>query len=120
MHSRPIDRLDQRHMMSVLLYLLDNGTSIKTDIYNNISRNSNMSQKIDRMVDLGLVTTTLSVHGVYVDLTFKGSQVAMKLRSVEEMLRDHRSHIGSGIQGVTDRMSTPMDLFIVSRNSSDP
>ena len=88
--ARPIERLDRRHMMSILLYLLENGTSIKTDIYNSISRNSNMSQKIDRMVDLGLVTTTLSVHGVYVDLTFKGSQVAMKLRSVEEMLRDSR------------------------------
>ena len=87
-NDRPIDRLDNRHMMSVLLYLLENGQCNRTSIYNSISRNSNMPQRLDRMVDLGLLTSSASIHGIFMDLTERGRYIAEHLALIERALGD--------------------------------
>ena len=86
MAQRPIDRLDDKHMMAVLLYLLENGQSNRTSIYNSISRNSNMPYKLDRMVDLGLLTSATSIHGIFMDLTERGRYIAEHLVFIEKAL----------------------------------
>ena len=84
--DRPIDLIDNRHMMSVLLYLLENGQCNRTSIYNSISRNSNMPQRLDRMVDLGLLTSSASIHGIFMDLTERGRYIAEHLVLIERAL----------------------------------
>ena len=84
--DRPIDRLDNKHMMAVLLFLLENGPSNRTDIYNNISRNSNMPQRLDLMVDMGLLTSNVSIHGIYMGLTSPGRYIAEHLTLIEKAL----------------------------------
>ena len=88
MTGRPIDRLDDKHMMAVLLFLLENGQSNRTSIYNSISRNSNMPYKLDRMVDLGLLTSATSIHGIFMDLTDRGRYIAEHLVLIERALKD--------------------------------
>ena len=87
-NDRPIDRLDNRHMMSVLLYLLENGQSNRTSIYTNVSRNSNMPLRLDRMVDMGLLTSSASIHGIFMDLTDRGRYIAEHLAIIERALGD--------------------------------
>ena len=45
--SRPIESLDSKHMMSLILYIHESGPCRRTEIYQYISRNGNMPQKID-------------------------------------------------------------------------
>ncbi len=63
-------------MMSVLLFLLENGQRNRTSIYNSICRNSNMHQRLDRMVDLGLLTSDASIHRIFMNLTERGRYIA--------------------------------------------
>lgn len=88
MAQSPIDRLDDKHMMAVLLYLLENGQSNRISIYNSISRNSNMPYKLDRMVDLGLLTSTTSIHGIFMELADRGRYIAEHLVFIERALGD--------------------------------
>ena len=73
--DRPIDLIDNRHMMAVLLYLLENGQSNRTSIYNSISRNSNMPLKLERMVEM-----------IFMDLTDRGRYIAEHLVLIERAL----------------------------------
>ena len=86
MASKTIDLIDRKHMMSILLFLLDNGSSQKTEIYNNVSKNSNMSYRIDELEDIGLVSHVVTFRGFIYALTPKGRRVAELLRSVEKVL----------------------------------
>ena len=86
MGRKTIDLIDRRHMMGILLFLLDNGSSLKTEIYNDVSRNSNMSVRIDDLEDIGLVSHMVTFRGFIYALTPKGRRVAELLRSVEKVL----------------------------------
>ena len=86
MGRKTIDLIDRRHMMGILLFLLDNGSSLKTEIYNDVSRNSNMSVRIDDLEDIGLVSHVVTFRGFIYALTPKGRRVAELLRSVETVL----------------------------------
>ena len=72
--------------MSVLLFLYENGPSNRTSIYNNISRNYNMSKRLDHMVDMGLLTTTASIGGTVLCLTKRGCSIAEHLSMIERDL----------------------------------
>ena len=84
--DRPIDTLDNKHMMAVMLFLLENGPSNRTEIYTNVSRNSNMPSRLDRMVDMGLLTSNISIHGIYMGLTSPGRYIAEHLVLIERAL----------------------------------
>ena len=88
---RPIDRLDKKHMMAVLLFLLENGPSNRMDIYNNVSRNSNMPKKLDELVALGLLDHEVTIRGSSMRLTERGFCVATGLSVIEKTLRDQLS-----------------------------
>ena len=86
MGRKTIDILDKRHMMGTLLFLLDNGPGLKTEIYNNVSRNYNMSCRIDELEEIGLISHRGTLHGSVYSLTPEGRRVAELLRSVEAIL----------------------------------
>ena len=74
--------------MSVLLYLLKNGQSNRTSIYINISRNSNMPQRLDHTADMGLLISSVSIHGIFMDFTDRGRYIAEHLALIERVLGD--------------------------------
>ena len=49
---RPIDRLDSRHLLSIILCIGENGGCRKVDIYENVSWNTNMPKKIRELEDM--------------------------------------------------------------------
>jgi len=83
---KTIDLLDQRYLMGTLFFLLDNDSSLKTEIYNDVNRNSNMSFRIDELEEIGLVSHVVTFRGFIYALTPKGRRVAELLRSVEKVL----------------------------------
>ena len=92
--DRPIDVLDSRHIMAVILFLHENGPSRKVDIYENVSRNSNMPDKIEALKGYGIVAETASASGVTLALTDSGRAVANMLLSIESVLK-----VGSEVGG---------------------
>lgn len=79
--------LDSRHTMSVLLYLLENGRSNRTSIYADVSRSSSMAGRLDDLVDMGLLKTSVTYRGVFMDLTENGRLVAEHLAIIEDALK---------------------------------
>ena len=85
--ERPIDVLDSKHMMGIILFLHENGPSRKVDIYENVSRNANMPEKLEVLMDSGIIEATPSVNGVILALTDSGTAVANMLLSIESVLK---------------------------------
>lgn len=88
---RPIDVLDSKHVMAMILFLYENGPSRRVDIYDNISRNANMPEKIETLIGLGLIEGIVSFSGITFALSESGKAVANRLLSIESILK-----MGSG------------------------
>ena len=84
--SRPIESLDSKHKMSTILFIHESGPCRRTEIYQYVSRNGNMSRKIETMIDLGILTERPSIHGVMLCLTPLGMDVAEYLQKVDSLL----------------------------------
>lgn len=84
--GRPIDILDSRHMMSLILYIWEYGPSRRTDIYGNVSRNMNMPEKIDILLGCGILSEFHTRKGTFLSLTSKGAEVARHLIGIEGCL----------------------------------
>lgn len=82
--------LEERHMMSILLYLLDNGTCKKTDIYDGVSRNPRLARKLDVLEESGLIRQVAVGIGNRTDvmLTEKGNRVASAIEEMSAILRE--------------------------------
>ena len=84
--SRPIESLDSKHMMSVILYIHEGGPCRRTDIYQNISRNSNMPQKINSMIERNIMVERSTQNGLMLELTASGHIIAEYLRGIESLI----------------------------------
>ena len=77
--------IEEKHLLSTLLYLYENGESIKTEIYSNVSRHPRMPLKLDLLEECGLITmdrgTTTTIK-----LTEKGTRVASHIQMIENDL----------------------------------
>ena len=78
--------LESKHMLNILLFLLENGNSTKMEIYNGVSRNPRMPEKLDALAGLGLITMGSRDNVSDIALTGKGMDVADHLRSIEGIL----------------------------------
>ena len=87
-HDRPIDILDYRHVMSAILYIYENGPTKRSDVYMNVSRNSNMPDRINFLVDMGIVSEIVSIGGMRLSLTDVGIGIAEHLKGIEDQLGD--------------------------------
>lgn len=84
--ERPIDSLDSKHMMSILLFLHDRGPSRRMDIYEGVSKNCNMPEKIRKLIELGLVEQNRTIGTTLFSLTNKGIQASEHLGSIESLI----------------------------------
>ena len=83
---RPIESIDSRHIMSVILFLHENGPSRKTDIYQQVCRNGNMPTKFRQMIECGIMTEKSIGNITTFDLTESGRKIAKHLKSIESLL----------------------------------
>ena len=80
--DRGIDSLDQRHLMSIILFLHENGPSGKMEIYDAVSRNTSMPKRLGTLMELNI----LDSDGNLFSLTEIGRDIAAKLSDIEDRL----------------------------------
>ena len=81
--------LEEKHNISIMLFLYENGTCIKSQIYKGISMNSRMPDKLNMLENKGLVqirTDNFSNNRAEVSLTEKGIEVAKHLQAINEIM----------------------------------
>lgn len=83
-----ISTLEEKHLMSMLMYLREKGPSRKTDIYDAVSTNPRMTLKVERLEAMGLISTEYNnaLRSTVVTLTEEGRQVAEHLATVDSIL----------------------------------
>jgi len=74
--------LEQKHCMTILLTLLENGSCSKTKIYGIASWNPNMPAKLGSLRDAGLVEMFATSRVTMISLTPEGERVAGLIREI--------------------------------------
>ena len=81
--------LEEKHMISTLLYLYEHGPSRKMDIYENVSKNPRMPDKIEKLEEYGLVKIAPDTEGkatVVISLSDKGEKTAKMLVDLDRII----------------------------------
>ncbi len=80
---------EEKHTISIMLFLSINGECKKIDVYRNVSSNPRIPDKLDRLEAMGLLTqkTTRGTRAVTIALTPKGRTVADKLIELDRIMR---------------------------------
>ncbi len=81
-----ISVIEEKHMLSILLYLYRNGRTTKGEMYSNISNNPRMPLKLNILKDAGLVLISEGIPANIV-LTDKGMAVASSIDRMENDLQ---------------------------------
>jgi len=84
-----IKRLEDRHKISILIYLLHEGRSKKSEIYSNMPKNSDMASKLTDLQELGLLTLDcrkFENNTTYVELTTLGKSIAKEFQIAEDLM----------------------------------
>ncbi len=82
-----MDVLNERHALSILLYVYRHDGCMKTELYSGINSRCRLPEKIQGLDDAGLLTQDVS-RSTRLDITDSGKQVASKLAKIEEILKE--------------------------------
>ena len=87
-YDGPLSVLCDTHAIPILLYVGEHGHCIKSDIYREVARHTNMPKKIDALADSGLIELEPSEGGrtTTVLLTDMGGRVVKLLRDIDSIL----------------------------------
>lgn len=85
-----MESLESKYIMSLILYLDRMSPTVKSDIYNDVSRSATMPGKIDTLEKLGLIQVYRTAHTNtnVVVITDKGRSVAGKIRELVELIEE--------------------------------
>ncbi len=81
--------LEEKHLISILLYLRKEGLTRKIDLYNNVSFNPRMPEKISRLESAGLLEQKTDGYSksTLLKLTKKGETIASLLEEIDRNMR---------------------------------
>ena len=84
--------LEEKHMVSILLFLMDNDGCMKSQLYSSVSRGIRMPDKLDMLEDAGLIVQEENgpFRSVTLRLTELGRGVCKELVEIEGMLKGYR------------------------------
>lgn len=84
-----VTALEEKHMIGILTFLVANGPSRKIDIYDGVSSNPRMPDKLNLLEEMGLIEQELNTitRSTIVTLTQSGEQVANLLLSVDKCIK---------------------------------
>ena len=80
--------LESANSVDMLLYIHDHPYCIKSEIYQNVTRNAHTSLKIEMLIDLGLIRKEMSGKAVMLSLTDVGNSIVDLLLQAEALLSD--------------------------------
>lgn len=80
-----VTALEEKHMISILLLLSTHGPSRKIDIYDGVSSNPRMPDKLNILEGMGLITQEVDsvTRSTIVSLTEPGEQIAGMLVAID-------------------------------------
>lgn len=84
-----VTALEEKHIIAMLVFLAANGPSRKIDIYDGVSSNPRMPDKLNLLEDMGLVQQDMDpvTRATVVSLTESGDEVASLLLAVDKTIR---------------------------------
>ena len=85
MNCDHLDKFEEKHVISILMYVAGNPGCKKTDIYNAVSRNPRMPEKIEILESMGLMTHETINRSSFYKLTAGGINIANM-----SLMRDRR------------------------------
>ena len=87
--EKGITALEEKHLISIMMYLSLRGECRKIDIYDNVSSNPRIPEKLDRLESLGLLIQKADTNSrsILIQLTEKGSQVAKNLLELDRIIK---------------------------------
>lgn len=79
---------EEKHMIAMIMYLGANGPSRKIDIYEGVSSNPRMPDKINHLEEIGLVTQEMDMvtRSTIVTLTPAGEQIASLFVAIDKCI----------------------------------
>ena len=85
-----LERLEGKHVLTMITYIDSHSPLTKTDIYNDISRSTGVMRKIDELQEMGLIDiyTTGRTNLNVIVITEKGKQVAEIIRTMVDVLSE--------------------------------
>ncbi len=80
--------LEEKHIVSILLFLMDNDGCMKSQLYSSVSRGMRMPDKLDMLEDAGLIVQESDgpYRSVTLRLTDLGREVCRELVVIEGIL----------------------------------
>ena len=84
-HIGVIKALEEKHILSTILFLGENGVTSKTTLYENVSKNPRMPDKLCELEKVGLLNVR-SGYPTSIELTSKGKAVYEFLREIEDIV----------------------------------
>ena len=80
--------LESANTVDILFFVGDNPGCFKSEIYQNVTRNAHTREKITRLCDEGLLSTTPTgkANNSYLALTDKGRIIVELLSEIDEIL----------------------------------
>lgn len=84
-----VTALEEKHMIAMLVFLAANGPSRKIDIYEGVSSNPRMPDKLNHLESLGLITQVMdgTTRSTIVELTSAGEQVASLFVAIDKCIK---------------------------------
>lgn len=81
-----IAELEEKHILSTLLFLMDNDGCKKIDLYHSVSPNPRMPAKLGILEKMGLIRIDQESKRCNIFLTDKGKIICESLKEMEEAL----------------------------------
>ena len=80
--------LESANTVDILFFVRDHPGCYKSEIYQNITRNAHTREKIARLCDEGLLSTTPTgkANNSFLDLTDRGREIVGLLSEIEDIL----------------------------------
>ncbi len=85
MKQYKIRSLESKHILSTILFLGENGSTTKTELYENVSKNPRMPDKLRELESLQLITIREG-YPTYIELTEKGAEIYEVLKNAESLM----------------------------------
>lgn len=84
-----VARLEEKHMIAILVYLATHGPSRKIDIYDGVSSNPRMPDKLNALEEMGLISQDVDsvTRSTVVSLTGAGENAARLLVTIDNIIR---------------------------------
>ena len=86
MEHKKIEIFGNTHSLSILMYLTDHSGCTKTDLYQEVVRNSRMPDKLNVLEKAGLIHQVQDGRSTRLYITSKGLEVAKYRFEIEDIL----------------------------------